>query len=218
MALTPTVTAPAVPVASAPSAKPVQDINSIMGGWVDRGPWKYWDTWTNPLASPTDAVPSEVDLFTVPIGQNDVYTGLRKTKLQTNMVRSGQFAPPRCLVLMQIGIYLSSTNTKADNDKFFNGCYMEFSIDDKIFYEGQPWLFPSGAGYMGHPSPGGADQFWVNGFPAPQATWRSPDFAKYIAPIQQFSLAFKFPGTPPTMASAFQIVVFLDGLTDRSVQ
>src|ERR1700676_1193806 len=100
MALTPTTVAPAVPTA-APVRQ--QDINSIMGGWVGRGPWKYWDTWNNLLASPAAAIPSTVDMFTVPVGQIDVYTGLRKTKLQTNMVRSGQFAPPRCLVLMQVG-------------------------------------------------------------------------------------------------------------------
>jgi len=218
MALTPAQTTSAV--ATPAPAAPVQqkDINSIMGGWVDRGPWKYWDTWTNLLASPTVAVPSEVDFFTVPIGQLDVYTGLRKTKLQTNMVRSGQFAPPRCLVLMQIGIYLDSTNIKSDNDKFYDSCYMEMKIDDKIFYEGQPWLFPAGVGMMGTQNQQGTDQWQTNGFPAPQATWRSPEFAKYIAPIQQFSLYFIFPGTPPTMTNQFRVVVFLDGLTDRSVQ
>jgi hypothetical protein len=216
MALTPTN----APVVAAPAAQPVrqQDINSIMGGWVDRGPWKYWDTWTNPLQSPTVPISSTVDFFTVPIGQLDVYTGLRKTKLQTNMVRSGQFAPPRCLVLMQVGIYLVSTNTKATNDQLLNACYLEMKIDDKIFYEGQPWLFPSGAGLMGHAASASTDQYWTNGFPAPQATWRSPEFAKYIAPIQQFSVQLIFPGTPPTMTTPFSVVIFLDGLTDRSVQ
>lgn len=214
MALTPTNTAS---VAPPPPQVRQQDINSIMGGWVDRGPWKYWDNWTNPVASPTVAVPSTVDFFTVPIGQLDVYTGLRKTKLQTNMTRSGQFAPPRCLVLMQIGFHIFSTDTKADVDKVFNGCYMEFKIDDKIFFEGPLWFFPSGTGYTGSQNQAGTDQWWNNGFPAPQATWRSPEFARYIAPIQQFSLQLIFPGTPPTLASAFTVQAFLDGLTDRSV-
>lgn len=216
MALQPTMT-PAVAVA--PPAPAGQDINSIMGGWVDRGPWKYWDTWTNLVGSPTIAVPSSVDFFTVPIGQVDIYTGLRKTKLQTNMVRSGQFAPPRCLVLMQIGVQITSTNIKADVDKVFNNCYLEFKIDDKIFYEGFLWMFPSGTGYTGSVNPGGTDQYFNNGFPAPQATWRSPEFAKYIAPIQQFSLSLKFPNLVlPTLANQFQLVTFLDGLTDRAVQ
>lgn len=215
MALQPTMTSAA---AMAPPAPAGQDINSIMGGWVDRGPWKYWDTWTNPVASPTVAVPPSIDFFTVPIGQLDVYTGLRKTKLQTNMVRSGQFAPPRCLVLMQIGVQIVSTDVKADIDKVFNNCYLEFKIDDKIFYEGFLWMFPSGTGYTGSQNQAGTDQWFNNGFPAPQATWRSPEFAKYIAPIQQFSLVFHFPGTAPTLANSFSIVTFLDGLTDRSVQ
>jgi hypothetical protein len=195
-----------------------QDINSIMGGWVDRGPWKYWDTWTNPVTSPLTAVPSTVDFFTVPIGQLDVYTGLRKTKLQTNMVRSGQFAPPRCLVLMQVALQLTSTDLKADIDKVFNGAYLEMKIDDKIFYEGLPVFFPSGTGLMGVPSQTSTDSYFTNGFPAPQATWRSPEFAKYIAPVQQFSVELIFPGTPPTLTSSFTLVCFLDGLTDRSVQ
>lgn len=212
------LTTSATPAPVAPPMGQQQDINSIMGGWIDRGPWKYWDTWTNPVASPLVAVPSTVDFFTVPIGQLDVYTNLRKTKLQTNMTRSGQFAPPRCLVLMQIAMHIVSTDTLADINKVFNGCYLEFKIDDKIFYEGPPYFFPSGTGYTGNQNPTGTQEFWNNGFPAPQATWRSPDFAKYIAPIQQFSLQLIFPGTPPTLASSFGIVAFLDGLTDRAVQ
>lgn len=213
----------ALPAAAAPGAVRSQyggpDINSVVLGLVDRRPWQYWDTFRWTLASPTVALPSEVALFTVPINQLDVYTGLRKTKLDTNMTQSGQFAAPECLILQQIGIYLCEGNTKTAIDQFFENCYMEFKINSKVFWEGQPWQFPSGVGYMGNQAAASTtDQFWTNGFPAPQATRRAGSFSKYIAPLQPFTLKFFFPGTPPTMATSFKLVVFLDGLADTVVQ
>lgn len=210
------MTSPAV--TAAPTAR-IPDVNSVVGGLVDRRPWQYWDTFRWPLASPVVALPSEVALFTVPINQLDVYTGLRKTKLDTNMKASGQFVAPECLLLQQIGIYPCEGNTKSAIDQLFENCYMEFKINEKIFWEGQPWQFPAGVGMMGgNALATSTDAFWTNGFPAPQATRRVGKFAKYIAPLQPFSLVFKFPGTPPTMATAFKLVVFLDGLSDAAVQ
>ena len=204
--------------APAPAPRRVADINAVMNGWIDRGPWYYWDTFTWNLASPVVALPSEVDFFTVPIGQLDVYTNTRKTKLQTNMTQSGQFPPPRCLVLQQIGIHIVSTDSLADINKWFNASYLEFRIDDKIFFEGFTYFFPDGFGYSGHQNPTGAAEFINNGLPAPQYTVRYGDYSKYIAPLQQFSMKFFFPGTPPSLAANFSLVTFLNGLTDRSVQ
>lgn len=195
--------------------------NAVLGGVVDRRPWRYWDTFTWPTTSPTTALPSEIALFTVPMQQTDLYvTTLRKTKLQTNMTKSGEFAAPECLLMQQISIYLcqGSGNTKVNIDQFFENCWMEFKINNKIFWEGLPWMFPAGLGYMGTPAIANtADQNWTNGFPAPQAAWRAGTFSKYIAPLQPFSLRFFFPGTAPTMATNFKLVVFLDGLADTSV-
>jgi len=218
MALTSTSVSPAATAAAAPTPAPV-DINSVVGGLVDRRPWQYWDTFRWNLASPVIALPTEVALFTVPINQLDIYTQLRKTKLDTNMTASGQFTAPDCLILQQIGIYLCEGNQKVAIDQFFENCYMEFRINQKIFWEGQPWQFPAGVGYMGHAAVANTtDQFWTNGFPAPQATRRAGKFSKYIAPLQPFSLKFIFPGTPPTIATNLKLVVFLDGLSDTSVQ
>lgn len=205
------------PVPVAPVAPGGPDINSVVGGLVDRRPWQYWDTFTWNLASPAIPLPSEVALFTVPINQLDIYTGLRKSKRLTNMNASGNFVAPECLILQQIGIYICQGNTKVAIDQFFENCWMEFKINNKIFFEGQPWQFPAGVGYTGNQNPTGAQEFWVNGFPAPQATRRAGQFSKYIAPLQPFTCKFFFDGTPPTMATNFKLVVFLDGLADTAV-
>lgn len=208
---------PASTSAVAAVSSNVPNVNSVVGGVVDRRPWQYWDTFFWPLASPAVPLPSEVAMFTVPINQLDVYTNTRKTKLQTNMTASGQFVAPECILLQQIGIYICAGDSLADINKYFENCYMEFKINQKIFWEGQPWQFPSGVGMTGYQNPTGTAEYFVNGFPAPQATRRAGSFSKYIAPLQPFTLKFFFPGTPPTLASAFKLVVFLDGLSDAPV-
>lgn len=196
------------------------DINSIMAGWVDRGPWQYWDTLVVAQAVTLD---SSYQFFSVPVGGQDPITSTTKTKLETNMQRGNQFPPPRCLVLQQLGAYFASSMLKADIDAILNGGYLEFRIDEKIFYEGPLWNFPAGVGLSGM-STKTAESAWINGLPAPQYTRRYGDFAKYIAPLQQFSLELKFPGTPPTLATTaaggvgLRLIKILDGLTDRAVQ
>jgi hypothetical protein len=195
-----------------------KDTNSIMAGWIDRGPWFYWDLLTAPAGT---ILQSSYSLFSVPIGQqNPLAGGAVKTKLQTNMQRGNQFPPPRCLLLNQIGFYFSSSMLKSDIDAIFDGCYMEFRIDDKIFHEGQLYMYPAGAGLMGVTTQTGIGTF-TNGFPAPLAGRRYQEWSKYIAPDQQFSMTLIFPGTPPTPAAlgpGVSIMAVLDGLTDRSVQ
>jgi hypothetical protein len=194
-----------------------RNTNSIMGGWVDRGPWQYWDTVVGALSV---ALASQYSPFSVPIGAQDPLTSTTKTKLATNMVRGNQFPPPRCLLLIAIGFYFSSRMLKPDIDAVLDNCWMEFRIDDKIFHEGQLWQFPGGAGLHGVTTNNG-ESVYTLGIPAPCYTRRYNDWSKYIAPLQQFSMTITFPGTPPTMSSTgvgLYMPVFLDGLTDRSVQ
>lgn len=194
-----------------------KNTNSIMAGWVDRGPWQYWDTVTG---DPGVALAQSYSPFSVPIGQQNPLPGpTTKTKLQTNMVRGNQFPPPRCLLLIQIGFYFSSTMLKSDIDAFIDGCWMEFKIDDKVFHEGLTWLFPAGAGLSGVATQTG-ESCYTNGLPAPVYTRRYDAWSKYIAPLQQFSMEIKF-NTRPTMdedGEGLLLVIVLDGLTDRSVQ
>ena len=204
-------------IASAQEAQG-KNTNSIMANWVDRGPWQYWDTVTG---DPGVALASSYSPFSVPIGaQNPLPGPSVKTKLQTNMVRGNQFPPPRCLLLVQIGFYFSSDMFKVDIDAFLNNCYIEFRIDDKIFHEGLTWLFPAGAGLAGVSSQTG-ESVYTNGLPAPVYSRRYDAWSKYIAPLQQFSMDIKFPGTLPVMdddGPGLELIVILDGLTDRSVQ
>ena len=195
-----------------------RNTNAIMAGWVDRGPWQYWDTVTGNAATP---LLTQYGVFSVPInGQNPLPPGGVKTKLLTNLQLGGQFPPPKCLLLMQLGFYFSSRMVKADTDLVLDNCWMEFRIDDKIFHEGQLWEFPPGAGLTGVSQQTGVGVF-TNGMPAPCYGRRYMDWSKYIAPLQLFSLVINFPGTPPTMDAngiGLYMPVVMDGLTDRSVQ
>lgn len=214
-----------------------RDINSIMAGWVDRGPWQYWDTVRAPAST---LLAAQYNAFATPIGQGDPYFGnLAKTKLITNMQRGNQFPPPRCLVIMQVGFYFSSQMNKNDIDLIMDNAYIEVRIDDKIYMEGQIWEFPAGVGMAGVSTQTGQAVF-TNGLPTLEATRRYGEYSKYIAPLQQFSMVINFPGVPPTLGAtlvtgggiggtwgaptanannaALYLVPFFDGLTDRSVQ
>lgn len=206
-----------------------RDINSIMAGWVDRGPWQYWDTIR---VAPSTQLAASYSPFSTPIGQGDpLYGNAPKTKLITNMQRGNQFPPPRCLVIMQVGFLFSSQMLKSDTDEWMDNCYVEVRIDDKIYMEGQLWQFPAGVGLTGVSQVSGQSVF-TNGSPSLEATRRYGEYSKYIAPLQQFTMTITFAGTPPTTsaniipvaggstspANAVYIVPFFDGLTDRSVQ
>jgi hypothetical protein len=212
-----------------------RDINSIMAGWVDRGPWQYWDTIR---AAPSAQLMASYNAFSVPIGGADpLFGNTQKTKLITNMQRGNQFPPPRCLVIMQVGFYFSSQMAKPDIDLVMDNAYIEVRIDDKIYMEGQMWQFPSGVGLAGVTTVQGQSVF-TNGLPTLEATRRYGEYSKYIAPLQQFSMTITFAGTPPTLGptivtgggvggtigssqtnnACLYLVPFFDGLTDRSVQ
>ncbi len=197
-----------------------KNTNSIMAGWVDRGPWQYWDTIT---ADAGTALAQTYSPFSVPIGAQNPLTGTTKTKLQTNMVRGNQFPPPRCLLLISIGFYFASDVAKVDIDAILKSCYMQFKIDDKIFHEGLLQLFPAGAGLAGVTTQTG-ESVYTNGMPAPCYTRRYDAWSKYIAPLQQFSMEIIFEN-PPTLSGTeggtdpgLNMLILLDGLTDRSVQ
>jgi hypothetical protein len=208
------------------------DINSIMAGWVDRGKWIYYDSITQNAGSSALSIYTP---FAVGLNGNDqIQTTLIKTKVQTNLPNGGQFNPPRCLILNQLGFYFRgapSTSTAiqlqtilADIEQFCYSAYFEFRIDEKIFFDGLLEFHPSGLGIAGQSSKN-AEAAWNLGIASPLAVWEFGNFAKYIAPLQNFSLQIKFPGaTLPVWTTAanggqgINLCCEMKGLTDRSVQ
>jgi len=188
------------------------DINSILGGFVDRGIWQYYDTAVVAQGASTG---TSQQFFSLPISPT-------KSKLLTNMTLGGQFPPPRCLILDNIGFYFSTTMLKADIDLWLDSCYMEFRIDDKIYFEGHLWKYAAGYGLVGV-STKTNESAWQVGSPSNQDNLRFGNYAKYIAPQQLFSLNLVFP-TAVTMTTTAnggvgaRVVAILQGLTDRSVQ
>lgn len=210
------------------------DINSLMGDWVDRGPWTYYDTL---YVLSTGVLNATYAPFQIKIGQPDAVTQVAKTKLQTNMVDNGSFGSTRCLILMQLGVGFPSFLPKASVDLILNSMYLEVRIAEKIFWEGIPEIYPSGTGLMGATTQTG-EETWTIGLPIPIATRRYERYAKYIAPLIPVSWTLNFigaSGTAPTLpalgnpGTGVQVTnvsstyvpfmkVFMDGLTDRAVQ
>ena len=204
------------------------DINSIFGGFVDRGTWVYHDTLTQ--AAGASALSSYM-LFKQPIGSPDQITAVVKTKLQTNLSNSGQFAPPRCLILNQLGFYFCapySTSSKnsgmtvqQDIIAMCNSAYFEFVIDNKVFFEGRLEWHPPGIGITGF-STNSNEESWGLGIQSPHAVYNFGNYAKYIAPLQNFGLNIYLPmGSLPVWSATgngMNLVVLMKGLTDRSVQ
>lgn len=209
------------------------DINSLMGDWVDRGPWVYYDTIYGISGT---ALSGTYTPFSLKMGQTDAVTGAAKTKLQTNMIENGSFGATRCLILMQIGIAFPSYLPKAAVDLLLNSMYLEVRIAEKIFFEGLPEIYPSGTGLMGVTTQT-AEETWTIGLPIPQATRRYERFAKYIAPLIPVTWTLTLngaSGTAPTLTipnpgtgvaitngsnTCLPIMkLFMDGLTDRAVQ
>lgn len=197
-----------------------RDINSILAGFVDRGMWYFYDTI---VVAVNTALQRSYDPFSVPIGQGTTAFGTgAKNKMDTNMRRGNQFAPPQCLILDHIGFYFGSEMLKADIDNFLNNFYFEFRIDDKIYFEGHLWYYAAGAGLAGastKTNEGG----WTNGAPEFGAAIHFGEYAKYIAPQQQFSLTLIAPNPPTTTTTAnggqgLRLIPMLCGLTDRAVQ
>lgn len=197
-----------------------RDINSILAGFVDRGIWYYWDTIT---VAQNAAGSTSYSPFSVPIGQGTTAFGSgAKNKMDTNMVRGNQFPPPRCLILDHIGFFFGSEMLKADIDLFINNYYMELRIDEKIYFEGHLWYYAPGAGLYGNGTKT-AEAAWGIGLPDFRAAIHFGDYAKYIAPLQQFSLSLIAPSAPTFTSTAnggvgVRLIPMLCGLTDRAVQ
>lgn len=203
------------------------DINALIKGMVSRDVWTYY--YTLNITAGT-VVANQYALFNAVAGQIDPYNaGVTLTKVQTNMPSQAQqgFAAPRDLVLDSIGYSFSSNTRLADQNNFVINSYFEFKILDKIFFEGPITLFPSGSGIFGFSDITG-EGVWQNGVAEVRNRKRFGDFAKYIAPLMQFSCIIYFPASAnqftlltsgsPSFGNGISLRVDLNGLTDRPVQ
>ncbi len=236
---------PNAPVPMVPGTS-IPDINAIMGGWVDRGIWPFYDTLK---LTPGTTVNTSYNFFATPYGQADPNLGAgaaQKTYVETNLLTANQFNPPRDLILKAIGFDVFPDARLYDMSQIFKNSYFEFKIDEKVFFQGDMRFHPPGIGFTGY-STQTAESAWQNGFPGgPAYTRRFGDFSKYIAPLMRFSLVLYFPETVtqyfngvltsqqsaagqsltayPTLLTTGQggngivIKAWLDGLSDRSVQ
>jgi hypothetical protein len=219
------------------------DINAIMGGWVDRGIWPYYDTLK---LLPGNTVSNSYNFFSVAYGQPDPNNNNQpKTYVETNLLTANQFNPPRDLIMKSLGFYVTTDATLYDINQLFKYSFFEFKIDEKVFFQGPMVFYPAGIGITGMTTQT-TESSWTNGTPAIYASRRFGDYAKYIAPLMRFSLILYFPETInqansstltagqtlygqsgsalPTLRTLNQggsgvwIQAILDGLSDRSVQ
>ena len=218
------------------------DINAIYGRFKDRGAWPYYDEiyLDAGTSGASGAVLAQYTPFTVPVGGQDAVFGLNKTRVQTNMISSGSqfgFGSTRCFIMEAIGFQFSPFLTKNDCDLIVTNCFMQFSIAEKVFYEGTLDLWPGGFGTFGVSTTTG-EESWTNGVANPNAMRRfGVKFGKYIAPTVPFTLNIFFPQNTPTLtfpggsstpgaltnpANSHICVpilkILLDGLTDREIQ
>lgn len=198
------------------------DMNAVVGGLKDRGVWAFYDRIEIPAAF--GQLPRDISLFSIPLGGLDPFAAVNtpKTMADTNGLASNSMPANRCLVLDTLGFYFGSTTWKSDIDNFIAHAWMEFKIEDKRYWEGPLWMYPSGFSLFGVSDDAGrSDACWNFGLPSPTAALHYGQYGKYIAPLQPFYWTIHFEGTPPTPnASGNGITLFgrMYGLIDRSVQ
>lgn len=235
-------TATGAPVPLLPSG--AVDLNALLAGMVSRDVWTYY--YTLKIAPGTQFAAS-YSLFNAISGNLDPYAvtaGQILSHVETNMPSpaTNGFSSPRDLIMDQLGFYFrpsgvglanSGVGTFAsisDMAAFCQYAYFEFKIIDKVFIEGALDFNPSGLGFTGVQT-NQQTGVYALGMVNPHATNRLPkDFAKYLAPLLQWSLTIYFPsgsgpaGVAATMLTQAQggnglwLVSTIKGLTDRAVQ
>lgn len=167
------------------------DINSLLGGIVDRKKWYWYDTLK--LAPGTTVVSTPYNWFATAQGQADQYNAsATKTMLETNIVgQGGQFSSPYDMVLTNLGFKFSEDNVLYDIIQISKYGYFEFKILEKTFFKGHTWRHPPGAGISGATS-NTSESVWNNGIPDPGAIYYFGQWSKYIPPLTTFSLTLQF--------------------------
>lgn len=173
--------------------------------------------------------------FQLAMNRPDPQKGRHKTKVDTNMTVDGQFSPPYCCVLAQIGFQINAEPEVVDD--FYSRCWFEFKVLGKILSEGRLWRFQRGEGYIDpetgefqnklpfhyrerpigfgeqEPQPEiHQDRMMVRfseGLPVPQAGVRPAPV--YISGLTPFSLTVY---APDYRGPQLEVIAYLDGITD----
>ena len=74
---------------------------------------------------------------------------MAKTRVQTNMVAANTFGATRCFILEALGFGFPGFLIKSDVDSIIENSFIQFAIDNKVFYEGPLYLWPGGFGLDG---------------------------------------------------------------------
>ena len=121
-----------------------RDINSIMAGWVDRGPWQYCDTVRAPSSTILAAQYQHSQLPSARVIRTSATSRRRRwsptCSAETNSLPRVVWSSCRSVFILQ------SQMVKSDIDLLVRQCGNRSRIDDKIYMEGQLWQFPAGVG------------------------------------------------------------------------
>ena len=211
------------------------DMNSLQAGIVDRISGHYY--YTLELAAGA-ALQPQYSLFNAYIGQADPYPLVANdvlTEVKTNMYSTSNqgFSPPWDIVLDSIGVEFDPMMLPADIDLLNRYGYFEFSILQKVQWNGKLSNYPAGMGMSGATSQNAQSQ-WNNGVPDPNSRKRFGRYGKYLGPQTMWSWNLYFPAnagpvvggvhTIPTLATAATfggigacVRFYLFGLLDRPV-
>jgi len=167
------------------------DINSLLGGIVDRKKWYWYDTLKFTPGSTFSS--TAYNFFATPQGAADPYNSSAvKTLLETNLVgQGGQFSSPYDLVLTNLGFNFAADNNLYDIVQVMKYGYFEFKILEKTFFKGHLWRHPPGAGITGATS-NTSESSWLNGTADPGAIYYFGQWSKYIPPLTSFYLTLQF--------------------------
>lgn len=143
--------------------------------------------------------------FTVPIGA-------AKSRLQTNMVVSGQIPAPQSMLVKAVRIIVKEATTVIA-DHCLNNSYVVFKVGEKEALVAPTMLFSAGAGTYNNITTDRAQ----NGVPDARSLWA---LAKpiQIGVGQNFYLDLIYDTAPVTAQAGVKVLVVLDGVLVRGVQ
>lgn len=195
------------------------DINTLIGHMVDRRRDAIYDRVRLKAGL---VVPLVLKCFQVPVGQADPFDSLHvRTFADTNMLCSGQLAPPYDMVVQRILFLFQPTCSERDRNRMAADYWWDFKLQEKS-QNRHPMLVSAA---VGKPEDIIKNFGKTPTIPEPPVSnidllgegvcWDLKDRARYIPPLVQFTLLIQ--GQPFQLKADLDFYVFLDGLRDYPV-